>query len=259
MDFTDLKIPEGVVTKIRDVEGNILWKKELYVKLNAVTTKNIINNTTTGHFINKEGVETENVSWQISDYIPCESGTFSVASSGTSPSICFYDKDKNFLSGEPYFNTNPKTVTAPPKTCYCRWSISNSSTINSYLYLPYSNPTELFKTSLVDKVIDTTGVVVSDYVTGSYNYTGETNGILIPCEGKTKVNFSGFGVTVSRLLVCFYDADDKPITGSRTKPNAAEGSIDVPEGAYGVRFSYYYSVGGSKLVNAFKNFVITME
>lgn len=260
MNFIGLKIPEGTVTKIRDSAGNMLWRKEdLFVRLNAVTTKSIIDNTTVGCYINKEGVETTNVSWQISDYIPCEPGTFDVASAGTSPSICFYDKDKNFLSGVPYFNTNPKTVTAPPKTCYCRWSVSNSSTVNSYVNIPFSNPTELFRSSLINKVINIQGEVVTDYVTGSYNYTGEVNGIPIPCEGKSKVNFSLFGTSVSRLLVCFYDMDDNPITSSRTKPNESSGSLSIPEGAYSVRFAYYYSVGGSPLANAFKNFVISME
>lgn len=260
MDFTGLNIPEGEVTKIRDSNGNLLWrKKELSVKVNAVTTKSIIDNTITGNFINKSGVPTENTAWQISDYLPCEPGTLEVASTGTSPGICFYDKDKNFISGEAYLNTNPKTVTVPSKTYYCRWSVSNNANVSTYVILPFSNLTELFKSSMITKVINLQGEVVSDYVSGSSNFTGEVNGIGLPCEGKTTVNFSGFGITAGRLLTCFYDADDKPILSSRTKPNATEGSLSVPSGACFVRFSYYFSVGTAALPNAFKNFVVTME
>lgn len=257
MNFTALKIPEGTVTKIRDSNGNMLWRKEdLLVKVNAATTKNVIDNTTTGNYINKTGALIENGGWQVSDYLPCEPGEMTVASTGTSPSICFYDKDKNFISGTPYLNTNPKTVTAPPRTCYCRWSVAGSASTASYVILPYSNNTEIFRNSLIDKVINIQGEVVTDYVTGAYTYTGEVNGIGIPCDGKTTVNFSGFGVTASRLLACFYDVDDKPIASSRAKPNAASGSLSVPDGAGYVRFAYYYSVGGSKLPNAFKNFTV---
>lgn len=112
---------------------------------------------------------------------------------------------------------------------------------------------------MITKVINLQGEVVSDYVSGSSNFTGEVNGIGIPCDGKTTVNYSGFGITVGRLLTCFYDADDKPITSTRAKPNAASGSISIPEGAYYVRFSYYYSVGTLPLANAFKDFTISVE
>lgn len=260
MDFTGLKIPNGIVTKIRDSNGNLLWRKEeLSVKVNAVTTKNIIDSTITGNFINKEGVITENVAWQVSDYLPCEPGNVEVASTGTSPGICFYDKDKNFISGVPYLNTNPKAVIAPPKTYYCRWSVSNNANVSTYVVIPFSNYTELFKSSMITKVINLQGEVVSDYVSGSSTFTGEVNGIGIPCDGKTTVNFNGFGITAGRLLTCFYDADDKPISGTRTKPNATSGSISIPDGACYVRFSYYFSVGTSALPNAFKNFTINME
>lgn len=257
MTFKALKIPNGNVTKIRNKDGNLLWRKnDLTVTVNAVTSKNVIDNCILASYLNKNGEVVSNTSWQISDYLPCESGSVEVASGGTAPSICFYDKDKNFISGFNYLNTNPKTVFSPLNAVYCRWSVSNNATTTSYVKLKFSNYTELFRTSLIDKVINIQGEVVTDYITGSYNYTGEVNGIGLPCDGKTTVNFDGFGVTTARLLACFYDINDVPIASSRTKPNVASGSLTVPSDAYYVRFSYYYSVGGTPLVNAFKNFTV---
>lgn len=261
MDFTGLKIPDGIVTKIRDSNGNLLWRKEnLLVKVNAVTTKNIIDNLIVERYLNKTGAESTNNTWNISDYIPCEPGDIEIASVGSAPSMCFYDKDKNYISGIQYLNTNPKSGVAPPNTYYCRWSVSNSATATTYIIIPFSNTTELFKASLMDKVINIQGNVVAEYVTGGSTYAGETNGIGIPCDGKSKVNFSGFGTSAGRLLVCFYDADDKAINGTRTKPSAVSGSINIPDGAYYVRFAYYYIVGtDTKSDKAFKNFTVDVE
>lgn len=261
MNFKALKIPDGDVTKIRDSNGNLLWRKEdLFVKVNAVTTKTIIDNLIEGKYLNKTGAESVNSTWNISDFLPCESGDVVIASVGTAPAICFYDKAKNFISGVSYANTNPKTVTAPPNTHFCKWSVSNNSTATTYIIIPFSNYTELFRASMMDKVINIQGEVVSDYETGGNTYLGEVNGMGLPCDGKSKVNFSGFGLPAGRLLVCFYGADDKPISGTRTKPNVTSGSLDVPNGAYYVRFAYWYIVGTSvKSDKAFKNFVIDVE
>lgn len=257
MNFKSLKIPNGNVTKIRDSDGNLLWRKnDLTVKVNAITCKNIIDNTTIENYLNRYGEMVSNTSWLISDFLPCESGNVEVASNGTAPSICFYDKNKDYISGFAYLGTNPKTVFSPLNAVYCKWSMSKSSVASSYVTLKFSNYTELFKTTMIDKVINIQGEVVTDYVTGSYNYTGEVNGIALPCDGKTTVNFDGFGVNASRLIVCFYDINDEPILSSRTKPNVVSGSLSVPADAYGVRFAYYYSVGGTPLVNAFKNFTV---
>lgn len=258
MNFTALKIPQGDVAKIRDGNGNMIWRKEdLFVKVNAVTTKTIIDNLTEGKYLNKTGAESTNNTWNISDYLPCEPGDVIVASVGSAPSICFYDKDKKFISGVQYLNTNPKNAIAPPNTYYCRWSVSNSATATTYVVIPYSTPTGLFRASQMDKVINIQGNVVSEYVTGGSTYSGEVNGIGIPCDGKSKVNFAGFGTSAGRLLVCFYDSDDKPISGTRTKPNALAGSLNVPDGAHYVRFSYYYIVGtDTKSDRAFKNFTV---
>lgn len=261
MNFTGLKIPDGIVTKIRDSDGNLLWRKEnLLVKVNATTTKTIIDNLIEGKYLNKTGAESANNTWNISDFIPCEPGDVEIASVGSAPSMCFYDKDKNYISGVQYLNTNPKSAIAPPNTYYCKWSVSNSATATTYITVPYSNTTELFRASMMDKVINIQGNVVSEYVTGGSTYAGEVNGIGIPCDGKSKVNFSGFGTSAGRLLVCFYDAEDKAINGTRAKPMATSGSIDVPEGAYYVRFAYYYIVGtDTKSDKAFKNFLVDVE
>lgn len=258
MNFTALKIPQGEVAKIRDSNGVLLWRKNFFqYKINAKTTREIVDNLDETGYINKSGVVTANGSWKTSDFLPCEPGDAIVASAGTSPAICFYDRDKNFISGVAYFNENPKNVVIPPTAYFFRWSLSNSSSTGSYVRVPFSNASELFHLSQMDnRVINMQGEVVTDYITGSYNYTGECNAIAIPCAGASAVNFAGFGATASRLLTCFYDANDAPITSSRQKPNVQEGSLTVPEGAEGVRFAYFYSVGATPIAAAFRNFTV---
>lgn len=260
MNFTGLRIPEGEVTKIRDNNGNLLWRKEeLSVKIPATTTKTIIDNLIAERYLNKTGAESVNNTWNISDFIPCEPGDITIASVGTAPAICFYDKTKNFISGVSYANTNPKTVTAPPNTHFCKWSVTNSATATTYIIVPFSSYTELFRASLIDKVINIQGEVVSEYVAGN-NFAGGVNGIGLPCDGKSKVNFSGFGLPAGRLLVCFYDAEDKPIKSTRGKPNAKSGSINIPNEAYYVRFAYWYVTDtDTKSDDAFKDFTVDVE
>lgn len=258
MDFTALRIPQGEVAKIRDSNGVLIWRKNFFTyKINAKTTREIIGNLDETGYINRMGVIVENGSWKASDFLPCEPGAAIVASAGTSPAICFFDKNKNFISGVAYFNENPKDVVIPNNAYFFRWSLSNASSIGSYVKVPFSNASELFHLSQMDnRVINMQGEVVTDYITGSYNYTGECNAIAIPCAGASAVNFAGFGASASRLLTCFYDANDAPITSSRQKPNAQEGSLTIPENAEGVRFAYFYSVGASPIAAAFRNFTV---
>lgn len=258
MDFTALRIPQGDVAKIRDSNGVLLWRKNTFqYKINAKTTREIVDNLDETGYINKSGAIVANSGWKTSDFLPCEPGGAVVVSGGTSPAICFYDRDKKFISGVAYFNESPKDVVIPPNAYFFRWSVSNASVLGAYVTVPFSNATELFHLSQMDnRVINLQGVVVTDYTTGSSNFTGECNAIAIPCAGASAVNFAGFGSSASRLLACFYNADDTPIASLRQKPNVQAGSLTVPEGAEGVRFSYYYSVGTSPIAAAFKNFTV---
>lgn len=258
MNFTALKIPEGEVTKIRDSNGKLLWRKNTFqYKINAKTTREIIGNMDETGYINKTGAIITNSAWKASDFLPCEPGAAVVVSGGTAPAICFFDKNKNFISGISYMNENPKDIVIPPTAYFFRWSVANNAVFGSHVNIPFSNATELFHLSLMDnRVINIQGEVVTDYITGSYNYTGECNAIAIPCKDASAVNFSGFGATATRLLTCFYDANDAPIVSSRQKPNVQAGSLTVPEGAEGVRFSYYYSVGSTQIAAAFRNFTV---
>ena len=258
MNFEKLIIPAGEVTKIRDSNGVLLWRKNTFqYKINANTTREIIGNMDETGYINKSGSIVANGGWKTSDFLPCEPGGALVVSNGTSPAICFYDKSKNFISGVAYFNENPKEVVIPPNAYFFRWSVSNAAVLGAYVNIPFSNATELFHLSQMDnRVINLQGAVVTDYVTGSSHFTGECNAIAIPCAGASAVNFAGFGSSASRILACFYNANDEPIASSRQKPNAQAGSLTVPEGAAGVRFSYYYSVGTSPIAAAFRNFTV---
>ena len=57
----------------------------------------------TGKYLSNDGVENEESSWNISEYIPCLGKTFTINPiGGNDPSICLYDSNKNYITGIKY-------------------------------------------------------------------------------------------------------------------------------------------------------------
>lgn len=72
--------------------------------------------------------------WRYSDYIEIKPNTSyitsgitsGITSSGSSPSRCYYDKNKNFISGEKHSNHNPIISVSPNNAYYMRESVNAS-------------------------------------------------------------------------------------------------------------------------------------
>lgn len=71
-------------------------------------TENLFDYTTMavsviGYYLNATGQEKALSGWRISDYIPCNGKKFTINKiGGTTPAICLYDANKQFLSGKSY-------------------------------------------------------------------------------------------------------------------------------------------------------------
>ena len=63
----------------------------------------INNKVTRGKYLTNTGVEFDNASWFFSDYIPTKGMVYLCTSGynnlGSSPSVCYYDRDKKFIKG----------------------------------------------------------------------------------------------------------------------------------------------------------------
>ena len=93
-----------------------------------------------GYFLNSDGTSSSSSSYAISNFVPVFGNTdyFINKTSGTNPSVCFYDKDKQFISGIAYNNQSTKVVTTPTNAAYLKFSVYKSLANQTNLNLSWS-------------------------------------------------------------------------------------------------------------------------
>jgi len=96
-------------------------------KLNIVGT-DTNNGYITGKYLNYLGNPTTPGSgtWFVTEYTPITGGgtiTISGLSGVSTPSICFYDSSKSFISGTAYDGNSQRTITVPANSAYFRVSV----------------------------------------------------------------------------------------------------------------------------------------
>ena len=95
--------------------------------------------TSVGSYINASGVvgtSSGNV-FSLSDYIRIGGDKVTITNTGgwgTAPSVCFFDKDKNFISGT-HPTTSPVTLTIPSGAAYLRTSLSTQTRASAQVEL----------------------------------------------------------------------------------------------------------------------------
>ena len=94
----------------------------------------------TNYYLDVDGNEVSNSSWNISDFISVFPNTdyFINKTSGTNPSVCFYDKDKQFISGIAYNGATSKLFTTPTNAAYLKFSVYKSLANQTNLNLSWS-------------------------------------------------------------------------------------------------------------------------
>ena len=113
------------------------------------TGKNLFNKNgskTDNKFLTSSGNTTSDPNWYITDFVKVLGGANIVlhwndSYTANAPSICWYDKNKNFIGGKNYGYSNPVFVTLPSNACYIKFSAQKFS-IESTLQVEYgSSPT----------------------------------------------------------------------------------------------------------------------
>ena len=124
--------------------------KNLFNK-NATDTQN---GYTSNKYLNSSGTAVTDTDCNISEYIPVLASTTYTLNpcSGSNVSLCYYDANKGFISGEKYNYTwgtfVSKTITTPSNAAYIRFSIIKSKTDETQLefgstaspFAPYHAP-----------------------------------------------------------------------------------------------------------------------
>lgn len=82
-------------------------------------------------YLDSNGNVVDSYSYQVTEYIAVEAEQAYTLVYGTgarySPSVCFYDSAKNFISGMKYNDVLPRVFTTPQNTAYLRFSIGDTA------------------------------------------------------------------------------------------------------------------------------------
>lgn len=108
------------------------------VSLDGCDGKNLFNknakNSSKGYvdnkFLQSSGAMGDDNAWYISEYIRLPLNTDYISISGVtanSPSVCFYDGNKTYISGNSYYNNMPRAFSIPSNTEYLRLSVKKDS------------------------------------------------------------------------------------------------------------------------------------
>lgn len=138
--------------------------------------------TITEKYLNANGELVNDNSWGVTDYIPCGGTDFTIGKiGGGSPSICFYDANKNFINGKNY-NT---PYGAQRKTNITATSSSEAKFIR-FSYCIFGYPDDL------SKIMLNSGSTAPPYEPYGYK-------IPITCAGQTVPIYLGQTQTVRRV------------------------------------------------------------
>lgn len=199
--------------------------------------------------INVSGEIAINSAFSVTGFYPVTPNTIytlqSVNVNSSSPAVCFYDLDKQFISGEAYAGSPNKTFTTPNDCYFIKFSVRKEQASSAMLhiggdiidYKAFSGDCGDQTRNLLDK-------------SGPWNYTQR----YLNSSGRTASN-SGFNVTdfvqvapntVYRLqsvnesssnpAICFYDENKEYISGIAYN-KAVSITVTTPANCMYVRFS----------------------
>ena len=96
------------------------------INLLDVNAKDTSNGYVSNAYLTYQGGETASDNYDISEYIPvlAETDYSIIARQVNSPSFCFYDASKQFMSGGRYANNRPRNFTTPQGAAFLRMTIT---------------------------------------------------------------------------------------------------------------------------------------
>lgn len=172
---------------------------------------------TTRYYLTADGVEHENSTWYTTPYIPVSENTvYLTGVQAISPSICWYDENKNYIGGQAYNGANEHTVHLNGAK-YVRFTLNAEQVNTAVLNYGYKIPVVTRGKNLFDK---STATVYEAFININYYWFYSTDGsksIRIPVEPDTTYTLS-IGVAPAIFRICESDLEDPtPTTGTGIK------------------------------------------
>ena len=176
--------------------------KNLFDKAATDTDKGYVS----GRYVRSTDGATVNLATaSVSEYISVKGGTQYVVSpvSGSNPSVCFYDNNKEFISGVAYGGATDKDFSTPSNAEYLRFSITNAN-------------------------LDITQLELGSTATDYEPYDGHTYTTDLPqtVYGGTLDVVSGV-LTVDRAMVTIDGSATSPRFGEVNQADTADGTLYV--------------------------------
>ena len=127
--FTEIK-PTGTITVGSywiSTTGTRVYviSPNLYDYTATDTNNGYVDNT----WLRNDGTTVSDNDYEISEYIEVKPNTVYTLTLGAtlnSPSVCYYNSSKNYISGDAYSQENPKIVTTPSNAKYIRLSVQKA-------------------------------------------------------------------------------------------------------------------------------------
>lgn len=201
-----------------------------------IDAKDTNNGFVASKYLNRDGSYTDSNNYWVSEYMPVDAGVEYTCIMGTftNPSLCYYDDQKNYISGFS-INAKPRFTTAPTGSKFVRISVrTTNASFTCFVpghitdpdyYVPYGYKTPLSNISgvtenLFDKgATDTNNGYLSDrYITNTGATQNNQNYIVseyIPCNGNTTYYLSSLVNSGTATALCFYDQSYGFISGER--------------------------------------------
>ena len=100
---------------VKDIVG---WENKNYFTTEGITT---------AYYLNQNGTTTSSTNWRITDYIDISDLSNielkGIGANGNTPSLCFYDSNKGYISGIQYRNRTDIITAKPSNAVYIRVSV----------------------------------------------------------------------------------------------------------------------------------------
>ena len=116
------EVSESVTGQIAEQE-QLLEDTVGWTGVNLFTTENL----TVGSYLNQNGTLTSATNWRITDYIDISDLSKielkGKGANGNNPSLCFYNSNKDYISGIPYLNRTDIIVDKPSNAVYSKISV----------------------------------------------------------------------------------------------------------------------------------------
>ena len=224
----------------------------------------------TNYYLDVDGNEVSNNVWNISDFIPVFGNTdyfINKTLGDTNPSVCFYDKDKHFISGVAYGGATSKLFTTPTNAAYLKFStapgIANQTNLNlSWSGIRNGEYEEYWKHTypLNVKQLTSNGTVIfpngMNRVRNVYDEIVSVDGVTKAIKRIGSVDLGTLSYTYQESYGRFYGSKINPIPQASAEALISNGYKNIKGGAGNTTLGYGDKIYSIALAGSNRTFIV---